>query len=309
METVIESVSGAPHDAFFLVLPYLPLYHLLTIGQVCKSFREALNQDILPWLHLIIDIPLSPRLSDQILIKLTSKANSRLTTLVLRNCARISDDGLLRVIHNNPLITKLHLPGCTSLTPEGIIRAVETLSQNKTSLNSLRINGIPNLNKHHLQTLSSYLQTSTPPEKSQPILYHLRRTFPSESDGLIDVDVCPRCQEIKMVFECSREGCRQKKRAQDQVLADCRGCNLCIPRCEECGGCIDSEEELEEAVCSDILCRDCWLSLPKCNHCNKPYCKHHTNLQYSSLDCAGFVCETCHFQATTNSSFSSDAAE
>ncbi|WCJ33598.1 F-box protein SKIP28 [Euphorbia peplus] len=303
METVLEFLPAPPHEAFFLVLPYLPLYDLLTIGRVCKLFGEALNHDILLWLHIIVDKPLNARLSDDMLIKLTSNANSRLRTLVLNNCSRISDDGLQMVVQNNPLITKLHLPGCTSLTPEGVIRAVEKLSENQTSLKSVRINGIPNFNKHHLETLSSYLQPNT---QSQTILYHCRTTFPSESKALIDIDVCPKCDEIKMVFDCSRDGCKQKKGVH--VIAGCRGCSSCIPRCEECGGCID-DEDLDEAACSDILCRDCWLGLPKCNHCNKPYCKHHINLQYSSLTCTGFVCESCHFEATANSNISSDADE
>ncbi|KDP38098.1 hypothetical protein JCGZ_04741 [Jatropha curcas] len=295
-----ETEPEPPHEALFLVLAYLPVFELLNMSEVCMSFRDAVNRDVLTWLDIIIDRPLSSWLSNEILMKITSKANCRLRTLVLRNCAKITDDGLQRIIEKNPFISKLHLPACTGLTPEGIIRAVKTLTQNQNNLNSLQIHNIHNLKKEHIEALRSYLQINPLQRKPQLIFYHHYRTSsPSrirKIDRILDVDICPKCNEITMVFDCSRKICWQKR---DRLLTDCRGCNFCIPRCEECGGCVDTRE-LEETACGDILCSNCWLHLPKCNYCNKPYCKRDANKQFNSPGCTtGFICEACHVSYQT----------
>lgn len=176
-----------------------------------------------------------------------------------------------------------------------------TLSQHHNSLNSLRINGIYNIKKEHLKTLCSYLQTNPAQQESQPFLYHCYRTSPTsrnkEIDPMIDVEICPKCNEVRMVFDCPRKACKRKR---DQSSTDCRGCNFCIPWCEECGGCVDTED-LEEAACADILCSDCWLCLPKCSFCNKPYCKRHVNQKCRYPGTAGFVCDVCYVKARSNS--------
>jgi hypothetical protein len=69
--------------------------------------------------------------------------------------------------------------------------------------------------------------------------------------------------------------------------------------CEECGGCIESEE-LELTACGDNLCSKCWLQLPKCNFCNQPYCKLHTNQQHRLSGSSGFVCDVCHVKFVGN---------
>lgn len=104
----IQPGSGPepPHEAMFLVLAYLPLFELLSMGQVCKSLKQALDNDILPWLNLLVENPLNSRVSDNILMEITSKANGRLKALGLIDCVKITDDGLQAVIANNPLINK-----------------------------------------------------------------------------------------------------------------------------------------------------------------------------------------------------------
>lgn len=196
-------------------------------------------------------------------------------------------------------LTQLYIPACTGLTPEGVIRAVKTLSEPHHSLKSLRINGIYNIRKEHLQTILSYLQTMNLSQqdmqpKQQPTFYHLRN-FPifrnqESDDPMLDVDICPKCNDVRVVYECVREPCKRKRELLSTV---CRGCNLCIPRCEECGGCMGSEE-LDETACGDNLCSGCWLKLPKCNFCNRPYCNQHTNRQYMISSSTGFVCDVCH---------------
>ena len=188
---------------------------------------------------------------------------------------------------------QLFLPECTGLTPEGVIRAVKTLSENHHSLKSLRIHGIYNIKKDHLDTIRSYFQMKLPQQehqRQQPILFHHRNSpeFRNEESNPmidIDVDICPKCNNVSMVYDCPRETCKKKS---------CKACNLCIPRCEECGECIIESEELEATACGDNLCSNCWLQLPKCNFCNQPYCKLHINHQHRLSSSTGFVCDACH---------------
>ncbi|XP_023917917.1 F-box protein SKIP28 [Quercus suber] len=288
-----EVEPGPPHESLFLVLAYLPLFELLAMSEVCMSLRDAVHNDVLLWLNIIVERPLSSRLSDGILMKITSKASGRLKTLVLINCEKITDDGLQPVIRKNPHINKLFLPECTGLTPEGVIRAVKTLSENHHGLESLRIHGIYNIKKDHLDTIRSYFQMKLPQQehqRQQPILFHHRNSpkFRNEESNPmidIDVDICPKCNNVSMVYDCPRETCKKKS---------CKACNLCIPRCEECGECIIESEELEATACGDNLCSNCWLQLPKCNFCNQPYCKLHINHQHRFSGSTGFVCDACH---------------
>ncbi|KAL9330238.1 hypothetical protein ACSQ67_005241 [Phaseolus vulgaris] len=283
-----------PHQAMFLVLTYLPVYEVVLMSQVCTSLRDAVNNDILPWLNLTVERPLSWRLNDEILLKVTSKANGRLQTLTLINCTHVTDEGLQRVVEQNPLINKLRIPACTGITPDGVLRAVETLCQRSNCLKTLSINGIYNVQKDHLDMLIMKLGKNHPlkeQQKQQPVYYHERGRFSvskhEESQRLIDLEICPRCSEVRMVYDCPRGHCMRR----EWPLSPCRGCKFCIPRCENCGGCIESGE-VEEGACEDIFCLECWLQLPKCSFCNKPYCKQHTNWWCTSSD-SSLICKVC----------------
>lgn len=89
-------------------------------------------------------------------------------------------------------------------------------------------------------------------------------------------------------------------RAMRDRWSECRGCFFCIARCEDCGGCIDSEYLGEETVCSHLLCLECWLRLPKCNLCNRPYCYGHEEGSFASNFAAGFVCGICNDEMETS---------
>ncbi|KAK9277268.1 hypothetical protein L1049_006807 [Liquidambar formosana] len=293
--SVKEEEPGPPHEALFLVLAYLPLFELLAMSELCRSLKDAVNKDVLLWLDIIVERPLNLRISDEILVKIASRANGRLRNLALMNCVRITDDGLLKVVEKNPLINKLYVPACTGLTPEGIIRAVKTLTEQYHNLKSLKINGIYNIEKEHLEMLRYCFQKNPElqeKQKQQPSLFidYGNCSAFEERSCSIDMDICPKCSEVRIVLDCPRETCEKKR---ERPLTECRGCSICIPRCEECGGCVELEE-LEETVCADILCLDCWLQLPKCNFCNQPYCKRHANQQCTAPDSIGWVCGVCH---------------
>ncbi|KAK9707202.1 hypothetical protein RND81_07G179400 [Saponaria officinalis] len=282
----------APHEALFLVLAYLPLHQLLTMSQVSKTLHDAINSDVLVWLHLVVENPLNLRLTDDTLMRFASKAHGRLHTLALLNCFNITDDCLIRVINANLLLTKLYVPACTGLTPEIILAAAKTL----TKLKQVKIDGIYNLKQEHLLELTHYLPQTT---SREPKFYHKFqiRTFQrlEEDRSSIDVEECPKCKEVKLVFDCPRETCTTMKRS---VVA-CRGCSNCITRCEGCGKCISDEddEELGETICNDFLCLDCWLRLPKCSHCNKSYCPTHLDQQLFHFSISrDFVCLSCEMK-------------
>lgn len=105
----VRMEAGPPHEALFLVLSYLPLFELLSMRAVCVSLRDAVEHDVLPWLHIVVDRRLSSRLSDYTLGRIARKAGGRLRTLALINCFKISDSGLHEVVEKNPLLTKVPL--------------------------------------------------------------------------------------------------------------------------------------------------------------------------------------------------------
>ncbi|CAL1363264.1 unnamed protein product [Linum trigynum] len=249
--------GGSPHEALFLVLPYLSVLELINVSRVCTSLRRAVEDDdgILP------------------------------ACLILVDCINVTDDGLQLVVSNNPLIAKLHVPGCIRLTPDGIIRAVKTLSDDNSDcrLKSLCISNILGINKQHFHSLCSYLQSA-------------HKLGDTATSNIIDVDICPVCDEVRQVYACPQ--------SSEKGKCSRRGCKLCIPRCEECGRCADCKEdvELEEAtLCSEVLCSECWLHLPKCNHCNQPYCTKHAYRRQQQQDGSGggtgWLCEACHVKA------------
>uniref|UniRef100_A0A7N0TFF6 F-box domain-containing protein n=1 Tax=Kalanchoe fedtschenkoi TaxID=63787 RepID=A0A7N0TFF6_KALFE len=288
MEQPGGAEAQSPHEAFYLVLPYLPVSDLLSAAQVCTSFRDAVQNDVLIWLDIHVDKPLSTNILDEtLLLRIASKANGRMRSLALINCPRITDQGLHRVIHTNPLITKLYLPGCTGLSPEGVVCAVETLTTPHHKLRALKISNIHNMTKEHLESLRNCF----PPDilmQKQPTYFHERSKISlseQPSPPPIDVDLCPKCCEVRMVFDCPGEACKQEERK-------CRGCRYCVVRCEDCGVCVD--DEVGEAACEDSLCLKCWLLLPKCDFCNKAYCKEHASQRpCSSAGSPGFVCSAC----------------
>lgn len=98
---------GPPHEALFLAVAYFPLFELLATKEACKSLRDAVSNDILPWLDIIVKKPLNSRITDDILIEITSKAKGRLRTLALINCGKITHDGLQQVVEKNPLLRKV----------------------------------------------------------------------------------------------------------------------------------------------------------------------------------------------------------
>ncbi|GMI69231.1 RCAR3 INTERACTING F-BOX PROTEIN 1 [Hibiscus trionum] len=88
----------------------------------------------------------------------------------------------------------------------------------------------------------------------KPLFYNRKNVYLSdEDDRAIDIELCPRCNNVRLVYDCPVEGCQQKGHTGQL----CRACTLCIARCVVCGRCIN-DGEYEETFSLELLCSDCW---------------------------------------------------
>ncbi|KAF3324178.1 F-box protein SKIP28-like protein [Carex littledalei] len=283
----------SPHGALFLVLHYLQVRELLAFQSVSRIFCDTISNDPSLWREITVQSPLSSKLTDEALLAITSRAEGTLRSLTLFSCLKISDAGLLTVVEQNPGITKLFVPGCICLTADGMVEVVKRLHERKGNVNQLRLRlrGLCNIEKDHLDVLNSFLCKDGLLSKSlMPSFYgsnHSSGSINSDDGRPIDVDMCPMCRTVRLVFDCTRDECRRMERR----WIECRGCFFCIARCEDCGGCIDPENMCHaESACNHLLCIDCWLQLPKCDTCNRPYCKGHNSFVGPTT---GFICQEC----------------
>lgn len=99
----------SPHEAFLFALSYLGPRDLLLLERVCKSLRSTVRSDPLLWKSIHVDQPLNERITDDVLLQLTSRAQGNLQCLSLVECPRITDDGLKRILDTNPRLTKVSL--------------------------------------------------------------------------------------------------------------------------------------------------------------------------------------------------------
>ncbi|RWW03924.1 hypothetical protein BHE74_00027125 [Ensete ventricosum] len=102
-----DAGSSDGTGALLLVLGYLRLPELLTFQRVSRLFRDAVAGDGLLWRRVTVQRPLSGRLTDDALLRITSRAEGKLESLALMDCWKITDDGLMQVVDRNPSITKV----------------------------------------------------------------------------------------------------------------------------------------------------------------------------------------------------------
>lgn len=104
---ISDREDGAPHEALTYALGYLGVKDLLSVEMVCRSLRHTVQNDPLLWRRIHIEKPLNERITDDILLHLTSRAQGNLQCLSLLECARITDDGLRRVLDCNLRLNKV----------------------------------------------------------------------------------------------------------------------------------------------------------------------------------------------------------
>ncbi|KAI3909182.1 hypothetical protein MKW98_012919 [Papaver atlanticum] len=205
-----------------------------------------------------IDQPASrERITDDDLLQLANRAQGNLRTLSLVKCSKITDDGLKRVLERNPRLIKLNVPGCTRLTVEGILKCLKNFKCRNTpsgGIKQLRVGERYDVQQIHFEELKSLIGEDSCRQRStvkRPRFYGQRYSLPcGDDDCAMDIEVCPRCQFFRMVYDCPAESCQGEKMEPHS----CRACRFCISRCYQCGRCIN---DVGETFCLEPLCSDC----------------------------------------------------
>ncbi|KAJ0230600.1 F-box protein SKIP14 [Hirschfeldia incana] len=246
------------HPAFGFCLYHLGVKDLLSVSMVCKSLRTVVCDDSLLWRHIHISQPLNEKITDEALLQLTERAQGTMQCLRLVDCSRITDDCLKQVLERNPQVVKLGVPGCIRITIDGVLSILRDLkSAGKLQVKHLEIGGLFGVTKDHYDELFGLLDIDDNVERSiqKPRFYHRGYSCVSCDDNEgIDIEMCPKCQNSRLVYDCPAEDCKGKE--------ECRACSLCIQRCFQCGRCI-TDSEYEETFCLEFLCADCSKPSPE----------------------------------------------
>ncbi|KAG2301972.1 hypothetical protein Bca4012_060307 [Brassica carinata] len=128
-----------------------------------------------------------------------------------------------------------------------------------TEINFVQTEPARALTKDHYDELFGLLDVDDNVEQStqKPRFYHRggdSSCLSCDDDRELDIEMCPKCQNSRLVYDCPAEDCKGKE--------ECRACSLCIQRCFQCGRCIN-DSEYEETFCLEFLCADCSKQSPK----------------------------------------------
>ncbi|KAL3526332.1 hypothetical protein ACH5RR_010988 [Cinchona calisaya] len=263
MKYTTEDVPGPPPDAMFFALGYLGVRDLLSVERVCKSFRHAVQNDPLLWRNFHLSYPLCDKITDGDLLRLTNRAQGSLHTLSIADCLKITDVGLKGVLQMNPGLTKLSVAGCLRLSIEGTLSNLRFFkSVGSPGIKHLRVGGLFGVTSQHFEELKLLLgadiQNQTGAQK--PRFFRAGQLYLSfDDERAIDIETCPRCQQLRQVYDCPVDSCRGKPHTS-QV---CKACTFCIARCINCGRCLNNCD-YEETFCLDLLCLDCLKQVLNC---------------------------------------------
>lgn len=157
---------------------------------------------------------------------------------------------------------QLCIPGCTRINIQSIVDIVKEYNSYRDvgGIKALRIGGLCGVNLVHFEELKVLLGVHNMKIEShrKPLFYHRDSIYlPYDDDRPLDIEICPRCEKIRLVYDCPAETCRIKR----ETPQACRACTLCIPRCAQCGRCIN-DTEFEETFCLELLCSDCFKQIP-----------------------------------------------
>ncbi|KAK8560669.1 hypothetical protein V6N13_003353 [Hibiscus sabdariffa] len=273
-----DSEGDAPNNALFFTLGYLGVKDLLSVERVCKSLRDAVRSDSLLWRNVHIENSLSKRITDGALLKLTSRAQGTIECLSLVGCKMITDDGVRHVLESNPKLTKLSVPECTRLNVEGILFNLRSFKSGGFSgIKQLRIGGSFSVTEEQFKELKFLLgiNNSMRSGEQKPQFFRQGQSHLMSDDRAIDIEVCPRCQKLKLIYDCPSESCRRTYHAAQL----CRACILCIARCIRCGCCF-KDCDYEETFTLDLLCFNCWKQM---GGSSSKHIFHETRMGYCSF--------------------------
>lgn len=248
--------SGDPCPALSFALAHLGVRDLLSVERVCRSLRYTVQNDPLLWRSIHIDQQLSGKITDDDLVRLTDRSKGILHSLSLVNCHKITDDGLRRVLERNLMLTKLNVQGSMKLTIDGIVDCLKSYKLVAvTGIKHLRVHAILGVTQKHFEELKSLLGIDDNLQNNHMPCFLLQGSphLSNEDDRPIDIDMCPRCQNPRLVYDCPVKDCQGK----DHTTQVCRACTLCIARCVQCGKCLN-DEKYEETFFLEKVCSDCW---------------------------------------------------
>ncbi|CAL1413465.1 unnamed protein product [Linum trigynum] len=244
------------HPCFTFVLSHLSPRDLLSVEMVCVSLHSAVRDDPFVWSNIYIDQPLSEKMTDDVLVQITDRAQGNLEHLTLVETSWITDAGLKHVLENNPKLIKLSVPGCSRVNIDSIVTILKELkASNKLGLKHLRIGGVYGVTHEHYEVLKLLLDADSSKQQKvrQPLYYQRANPYlPCDDDRAIDIEMCPKCHNHRLVYDCPAESCQQGEHSSPA----CRACTLCILRCAQCGRCIN-DSEYEETFCLELLCAFC----------------------------------------------------
>ncbi|KAG6382717.1 hypothetical protein SASPL_157577 [Salvia splendens] len=101
-----ESYGGANMIIFVLQNIDFGLRELLSIERVCRSLRDAVQKDPYLWRRIFIPEPISNRISNEDLLRLTDRAKGKLRKLTLITCCNNITDGVKQVLERNLELTE-----------------------------------------------------------------------------------------------------------------------------------------------------------------------------------------------------------
>lgn len=154
------------------------------------------------------------------------------------------------------MYVQLSVPGCIKLSVEGVLHDLKVFnSVALTGMKHLRIGELFGLTNEHLKEFKLLLgaDEDKKPSNYKPRFYRAGELYLSlDDERAIDIEICPRCQQARQVYDCPAENCQVKIHS----TKTCRACIFCIARCIRCGCCLDNKA-YEETFCLDMLCLDC----------------------------------------------------
>lgn len=246
--------EGLPHEGLVLSLGYLGLEDLLSVEKVCRSLHVAVRNDPLLWRCIHIASPLNDKITDDALLRLTSRAQRSLQCLSLAECSRITDEGLKKVLESNPRLQKLSVYGCRRLTIEGLINNLKAFkSSGAAGIKHLILGKWFSVSPEQYEELQTLLggDEIRQPKPTRPRFKHCGgSSIACDDDRPLDIEMCPGCQKFKLVFDCPSESCQAKG------SESCRACEVCIGRCAQCGRCV-KDCRFVETFFLDLICSAC----------------------------------------------------
>lgn len=158
---------------------------------------------------------------------------------------------------------QLCVPGCSRLTVEGILGSLRAFnSVGFPGIKCLRIGGLFDVTRKQFEELKSLLGADDNMQQKTCVPQYFcwgQFYLSCDDDRAIDIDACPKCQKLGLVYDCPAESCR----AKPDTAQLCRSCRLCIPRCFKCGCCFQ-DCDFVETFSLDFFCLDCFKELLIC---------------------------------------------